>query len=75
MVGDNVNDVPRPNAIWEPCGDTQLVSAALPTLFLKPTMPAMATQRCWQSQPFEPPLPEHVPAPPLGAPASVLEKL
>ena len=36
-------------------------------------MPAIACQRCWQSHPFAPPLPEHVPAPPLGAPAFVLE--
>ena len=50
------------------------MSAALPTLFLKPTMPATAGQRCWQSHPFAPPLPEHVPTPPLGAPASVLVK-
>ena len=36
-------------------------------------MPAIACQRCWQSHPFAPPLPEHVPVPPLGAPALVLE--
>ena len=50
------------------------MSAALPTLFLKPTMPAMATQRCWQNQPLAPPVPEHVPTPPLGEPASLLVK-
>ena len=40
-----------------------MVRAALPTLFLKPTMPVMATQRCWQSQPDAPPFCEHVLAP------------
>ena len=40
-----------------------------------PTMPVIACQWCWQSHPCAPPLPEHAPAPPFGAPASVLEKL
>ena len=61
---------PRPNAIRCSSGDIQPVIPALPTAFRNPTMPAIAFQRCWQSQPFAPKLPEHVPAPPLGGPAS-----
>lgn len=38
--------LPRPNAICDDCGDTQLLSALEPTVLWKPTMPAMAVQRC-----------------------------
>jgi len=63
---------PRPNAICCDCGETQFVIAADPTWLRKPTMPVIATKRCWQSQPFAPPVAEHVPAPPFGAPSSVV---
>jgi hypothetical protein len=53
---------PRPKAIRFDAGDTQFVIAPV-TLFRKPTIPATPVHRCWQSQPFEPPLPEQVPAP------------
>ena len=45
-VGDVV---PRANAICWDDGETQPTSAALPTLFRNPTMPAIAGQRCWQN--------------------------
>lgn len=35
--------IPRPNAMRSDCGDTQLVIAVELTLFLKLTMPEMAT--------------------------------
>ena len=65
--------IPRPNAIRFAEGDTQFVTAADPTWLWKPTIPANAIHRCWQYHPFTPPVPSHVPYPPLGAPASVLE--
>lgn len=65
--------VPRPNAICELCGATQFVIAALPTLFLKATIPETAGRRCWQSHPPEPPAAAHAPAPLAGAPSSVEE--
>jgi hypothetical protein len=37
-------------------------------------MPVNATKRCWQSHPPDPPVPEHVPAPPFGAPSSMVAK-
>jgi hypothetical protein len=55
--------LPRPNAIcaFEPV--CQLVSAAAPTAARNCAMFAIAAQRCWQLNPFEPPVPEHEPAP------------
>ena len=47
---------------------------ALPTVLWKAVIPAKETQRCWQSQPFDPPVPLQVPYPPFGAPALVSEK-
>lgn len=57
---------PRAKAICCELGETQFVSAfdeVDMTVLRKPTIPAMADQRCWQSQPFVPPLLLHVPAP------------
>jgi hypothetical protein len=54
---------PRPNAIWLEDGEAQLVRDVPVTLFRNPTMPATPVQRCWQSHPFVPPLPEQVPTP------------
>ena len=85
----NRGHVPRPNAIWLELGATQLLRAAVPTALRHCTIPVKATQRCWQSQPFAPPVPLHVPAPascqfrkhsgwgedlpPFGAQSSVVE--
>jgi len=41
--------IPRAKAICSDDGETQRVSAPLPTLFRNPTMPAIAGQRCWQN--------------------------
>lgn len=71
MVGP---DVPRPNAMRCDDGAIQFVMPALPTVLWKAVMPANATQRCWQSQPFDPPVPLQVPYPPFGAPALVSDK-
>lgn len=51
-------------------GDTQSTIGAAPTWFRKPVIPEIATKRCWQSHPPAPPVAEHVPAPPFGAPSS-----
>lgn len=74
LIATNPAD-PLPNAICELWGDTQSLIALEPTVFLKPTIPVKAYQRCWQIQPLMPPVPEHVPAPPLGAPPSNVEML
>lgn len=54
---------PRPKAICCDWGDTQAFNGAEPTLLRKPTMPLIAMNRCWQSQPPLPPVVEHVPTP------------
>lgn len=55
--------LPLPNAICSDWGETQSFNAAEPTLFLNPTMPETATQRCWQIHPSVPPVPLHSPVP------------
>ena len=54
-------DAPRPNAMRCELGAIQLFRLPVPTVLWKPVIPAKAIQRCWQSQPLDPPVPEHVP--------------
>ena len=64
--------VPRPKATRWGVGEIQLVISAVWTAFLKPTIPEMAVQRCWQYQPLVPALPLQEPEFPFGAPESPL---